>query len=137
MNTTESLTLCLPRSPICTSVNVPRSPICTVIHTPMVHSYCSMKRLPLFLVRTVCIRYKFAFLEFSIQFTGKMIQRVEHSTYKCRPNSSMPQNNVAHGGFVPGKQRVNLLCPRIIALYLHLHKLEPITLTLINQSDLS
>ena len=32
-----SLTLCLPRSPICTSVNVPRSPICTVIHTPMVH----------------------------------------------------------------------------------------------------
>ena len=70
-----------------------------------------MKRLPLFLVRTVCIRYKFAFLEFSIQFTGKMIQRVEHtcSTYKCRPNSSMPQNNVAHGGFVPGKQRVHCI----------------------------
>ena len=44
------LTLSLPHSPICTSVNVPRLPICTVIHTPMVHSYCSMKRLPLFLV---------------------------------------------------------------------------------------
>ena len=45
-----TLTLCLPRSPICKSVNVPRSPICTVIHMPIsiVHSYCSMKRLPLF-----------------------------------------------------------------------------------------
>ena len=103
---THSLTLCLPHSPICTSVNVPRSPICTVIHTPMVHSYCSMKRLPLFLVRTVCMRYQYAFLEFSIQFTGKKIQRVEHSTSKCHPNSSVPQNNVAHGGFVHGKQRV-------------------------------
>ena len=102
------LTLCLPHSPICTSVNVPCSPICTVIHTPMVHSYCSMKRLPLFLVRTVCMRYQYAFLEFSIQFTRKKIQRVEHSTSKCRPNSSVPQNNVAHGGFVLGKQRVNL-----------------------------
>ena len=51
------LTLCLPRSPICTSVKLPRSPICTVIHTPIVHSYCSMKRFPLFLVRTVRMHY--------------------------------------------------------------------------------
>ena len=27
---------------------------------------------------------------------------------KCRPNSNVPQNNVAHGGFVRGKQRVNV-----------------------------
>ena len=66
-----------------------------------------MMRLPLLLVRTVCMRYEFALLEFSIQFTGKKIQRVEHSTSKCRPNSSVPQNNVAHRGFVLGKQRVN------------------------------
>ena len=65
-----------------------------------------MKRLPLFLVRIVCMHYQLAFLEFSIQFTGKKIQRVEQSTSKCRPNSSVPQNNVAHGGFVLGKQRV-------------------------------
>ena len=52
----KALTLCLPRSPICTSVKMPRSPICTVIHTPIVHSYCSMKRFPLFLVRTVRMR---------------------------------------------------------------------------------
>ena len=45
-------------------------------------------------------------MDFSIRFTGKKIQRVEHSTSKCRPNSSVPQNNVAHGGFVLGKQRV-------------------------------
>ena len=110
-NSPGLLTLCLPRSPICTSVNVPRSPICTVIHTPIVHAYCSMKRLPLFLVRTVCMRYQFGFLEFSIRFTGKNIQRIElfeHSTSKCRPNSSVPQNNVAHGGFVLGKQRVKI-----------------------------
>ena len=65
-----------------------------------------MKRLPLFLVRTVCMHFQFGFLEISIQFTGKKIQRVEHSTSKCRPNSSVPQNNVAHGEFVLGKQRV-------------------------------
>ena len=53
------------------------------------------------------MRYQYAFLEFFIQFTGKKIQRVEHSTSICRPNSSVPQNNVAHGGFVLGKQRVN------------------------------
>ena len=46
---------------------------------------------------------------FHIRFTGKKIQRVEHSTSKCRPNSSVPENNVAHGGFVLGKQRVKIL----------------------------
>ena len=51
------LTLCLPRSPICTSVKLPRSSICTVIHTPIVHLYCSRKGFPLFLVRTVRMRY--------------------------------------------------------------------------------
>ena len=36
-------------------LNLPRSQICAVIHMPIVHSYCSMKRLPLFLVCTVCM----------------------------------------------------------------------------------
>ena len=46
---------------------------------------------------------------FCIRFTGKKIQRVENSTCtsKMAPNSSEPQNNVAHGGLERGKQRVN------------------------------
>ena len=74
------LTLCLPRSPICKSVKLPRSPICTVIHMPIVHLYCSMKQFPLFLVRTVWLRYWI--VVFSIRFIGKKIQRVEKSTSK-------------------------------------------------------
>ena len=69
------------------------------------HAYCSfvllnMKRLPLCLGLHSLLAILFAFLEFSIQFTGKKIQLVEHSTSKCRPNSNVPQNNVARGGFV-------------------------------------
>ena len=93
-----SLTLCLPRSPICTSVNVPRSPICTVIHTPIwfiriaqwSDYHCFWFAL------SACV-INLHFLEFSIQFTGKKIQRVDHSTSKCRPNSSVTPKNVAHG----------------------------------------
>ena len=44
------LTLCVLRSPICTSVHLPNSPICTVMHTAIVYSYCSIKQLPSFLV---------------------------------------------------------------------------------------
>ena len=71
-----------------------------------------MKRLPLFLVRTVCIIacvINLAFWNFPYDLQVIRIQRVEHSTSKCRPNSSVPQNNVANGGFVLGKQRVKSL----------------------------
>ena len=65
-----------------------------------------MKRLPLFLVRTV--RTYFINLAFGVfpydlpVHVGKKIQRIENSTSKMAP-----QINVAHGGFVHGKQRVN------------------------------
>ena len=106
-NNVFTLTLCLPCSPICTSVHVPRSPICTVIHMPIVHSYCSMKRLLKNVFGSHCPHALLTgLLECSIRFTCKKIQRVEHNTSECRPNSSVPQNNVAHGGYVLGKQRV-------------------------------
>ena len=97
---------CMPRSPICTLVNLPTSPICTVIHTPIVHSYYSMKRLPLLLVRTVGMRYKFGFLVFPYDFHVKRYSELKIVLPKWRPNSSAAQNNVAHGGFARGKQRV-------------------------------
>ena len=44
---------------------------------------------------------------FSRRFTGKKIQRVEKKYFqKWCPNSSALQNNVAHRGFVRGKERV-------------------------------
>ena len=44
---------------------------------------------------------------FSIRYTGKKIQWVEKEYFqKWCPNSSALQNNVAHRGFVCGKQRV-------------------------------
>ena len=60
----------------------------------------------------------FAFLDFAVQFaSGKKIQRFEHSTSKCCPNSTMPQNNVAHGGIVSGKQRVKFKYCMIVLWY--------------------
>ena len=98
------LTLCLPRSSICTSVKLPRSPICTVIHTPIVHSICSMKRFLFFLVRTVRMRYQFGFLIFHT------IQRVENSTSKNAAPIPVRSKIMWQTGFVRGKQRVNSWC---------------------------
>ena len=85
------LTLCLPRSPICTSVNVPRSPICTVIHTPMVHSYCSMKWLPLFLVRTVCMRYSLPFWNFPYNLQVKRYSELNIVLLNVAPITVCPK----------------------------------------------
>ena len=111
------LTLCLPCSPICTSVHLPSSPICTVINMPIVHSYCSMKRLPSFLVCIVRMRYLFGLLVFPYDLQVKRYSKLKIILPKWCPNSSALQNNVAHKGFVHGKQRVKrrlrILCSLI------------------------
>ena len=102
-----ALTLCLPRWPISTSVKLPRSPISRVIHTPIVHLYCSMKRFPLFLVRTVHMHYQFGFSVFSYDLQVRRYSELKIVLPKWRPNSSALPNNVAHRGFVCGKQKIN------------------------------
>ena len=56
-----NLTLCLPRSPMCTSAKMPRSPICSYTH-----AYCSFillnEAIPIVSVRTVRMRYLYGFV---------------------------------------------------------------------------
>ena len=47
------------------------------------------------------------FWKFPYNLQVKRYSELNIVTSKCRPNSRVPQNNVAHGGFILGKQRVN------------------------------
>ena len=67
-----------------------------------------MKRLQLFLVRTVHMRYS-GFLFFPYDLQVKIYSKLKIVLPKWHPNSSAPQNNVAHGRFVRGKQRVKAI----------------------------
>ena len=78
------LTLCLPRSPICTSVNLPSSPICSYTH-----AYCSfilLNEAITIVSGSHCAHALLMWLfGFPIRFTGKKIPLVEISTSKMAP----------------------------------------------------
>ena len=66
-----------------------------------------MQRLPLFLFRTVPSVVNLAFgVVFSYDLQVKIYSKLKIVLPKWCPNSSVPQNNVAHGRFILGKQRV-------------------------------